>query len=55
MNLRVDETQMEEGAEAWWKSLTPATRGVFLQAVWEIEREPPPRERSDIPQEQPTV
>ena len=45
MQLIIDERQLDEKAIAWWKSLDPGTRGVYLEAVWEIEREPEPRPR----------
>lgn len=41
----IDENHVEIGAELWWKSLTPRQRGVYLQALWEGEREPAPELR----------
>lgn len=43
MRLAIDLDQLSEGAEQWWRSLTPTERGVFMQALWEIEEEPAPR------------
>lgn len=42
MKSTIDEQHLDEGAEAWWRSLTPAQRGVYLQALWEVEDCPEP-------------
>jgi hypothetical protein len=43
MQLRIDTEHLEDGAVAWWRSLTPTERAVQLQAVGECEDEPRPR------------
>lgn len=43
MRIEIDTNIMEEGAEAWWRSLSPGTRAVFMQAVWECQHCPLPR------------
>jgi hypothetical protein len=34
--ITFNEEQVEEAAEAWWRSLSPDLRGVYLQAAWEV-------------------
>ena len=47
MRLIIDERHLREEAIAWWKSLDPGTRGVFMQALHEVEGEPEPRSRKN--------
>jgi hypothetical protein len=47
LTLPIDRSNIEDGAEAWWRGLSPATRGVFLQALWEIQGEPEPRTQEE--------
>lgn len=53
--MKIDYDYVEDGARAWWTSLTPGERGVYLQALWEVEREPEPRQRKSSKPRQMTV
>lgn len=43
MRLTIADRQLDDEAAAWWRSLTPDERGVYLQATWECEGLPAPR------------
>jgi hypothetical protein len=45
IRLTIDDDCLQEEALAWWRSLDPGTRAVFLQATWECEDCPEPRVR----------
>lgn len=47
MRIGIDDRILEDGALDWWRSLSPGTRAVFMQAVWEIEQCPPPRGKEE--------
>lgn len=37
MRLKIDTTHLDDDAEAWWRSLSPGIRAVYVQALWECE------------------
>lgn len=40
MRVTIDENLLSDSARAWWLSLSPQSRGVFVQALFECEGEP---------------
>jgi len=48
--IKINDEHVSDEALAWFLSLSPDIRGVYLQAWWECEGEPGPRDedrRSD--------
>lgn len=38
--VAIDCDYIDDAALGWWRSLSPSTRAVFIQALWETEDQP---------------